>query len=221
MPSDQGWPTLAVEVLSYPNDEYIRWYRGITRVYIENPANRDTHSVGYQLAGVDRRIMEVDDMASVVIQELPSSLSQMAVFAKKVQTIIWRCMISIGGMLGCTPSQYDINRHFQYNCRVIVLGSPYWRGVLVELRGALVDSLVVEHEVDALLSLIFQADTDMQTPDMILRAPPPLGLGFFPFQSHNTSLEFSSSRAPPPPGTADSSTLHQFISQASSSDKEE
>ncbi|KAI5672158.1 hypothetical protein M9H77_12522 [Catharanthus roseus] len=32
-------PALAIEVLSYPSDEYIRWYRGITRVYIGNPAN--------------------------------------------------------------------------------------------------------------------------------------------------------------------------------------
>ncbi|KAI5659641.1 hypothetical protein M9H77_28434 [Catharanthus roseus] len=83
-------PALAVEVLSYPNDEYIRWYRGITRVYNGNPANCDTYSVGYQSAAVDRRMMEIDDMALVVIQEPPSSPSQMAVFAKKVQTIIRR-----------------------------------------------------------------------------------------------------------------------------------
>ncbi|KAI5659241.1 hypothetical protein M9H77_28034 [Catharanthus roseus] len=50
-------PALAIEVLSYPSDEYIRWYRGITRVYIGNPTNRDTRSVGYQPAGVDRRMM--------------------------------------------------------------------------------------------------------------------------------------------------------------------
>ncbi|KAI5662561.1 hypothetical protein M9H77_21884 [Catharanthus roseus] len=82
--------------------------RGITRVYIGNPANRDTHSHGYQPAGVDRRMMEVDYMALVAIQEPPSSPSQMAVVMKKVQTIIWQCMISIGGTLGCTPSQHDI-----------------------------------------------------------------------------------------------------------------
>ncbi|KAI5680330.1 hypothetical protein M9H77_01557 [Catharanthus roseus] len=57
MSSYQGWPTLAVEALSYPSDEYIRWYRGITRVYIGNPANRDTRSVGYQPARVDRWMM--------------------------------------------------------------------------------------------------------------------------------------------------------------------
>ncbi|KAI5673220.1 hypothetical protein M9H77_13584 [Catharanthus roseus] len=73
-------PSLAVEDLSYPNDEYIRWYRGITWVYIRNPANRDTRSIGYQPTRVDRRMMtsmlqEVDDMASVVIQEPHSSPS--------------------------------------------------------------------------------------------------------------------------------------------------
>ncbi|KAI5680724.1 hypothetical protein M9H77_01951 [Catharanthus roseus] len=104
-------PTVAAEALSYPSDEYIRWFRGITRVYIGNPANRDTRAHGYQPAGVDRRMM-VDDMTSVVIQKPSSSLSQMVVFAKKVQTIIWRCMVSIGGILGCTPSQHDIQQMF-------------------------------------------------------------------------------------------------------------
>ncbi|KAI5664080.1 hypothetical protein M9H77_23403 [Catharanthus roseus] len=72
------------EVLSYPSDEYIKWYRGIKRVYIDNSANRDTRSHGYQPAGVDRRMMEVNDMASVVIQQPPTDPSQMAVFAIKV-----------------------------------------------------------------------------------------------------------------------------------------
>ncbi|KAI5679294.1 hypothetical protein M9H77_10244 [Catharanthus roseus] len=103
---------LAAEVLSYPSDEYIRWYRGITRVYIGNPTNSDTHSHGYQPAGVDRRMMEVDDMAYVVIQEPPTDPSQMAMFAKKVQTIIRRCMVSIDSTLGCTPSQHDIQQTF-------------------------------------------------------------------------------------------------------------
>ncbi|KAI5668964.1 hypothetical protein M9H77_18817 [Catharanthus roseus] len=105
-------PTVAAEALSYPSDEYIRWYRGITRVYIGNPANRDTRSHGYQPAGVDRRMIEVDDMALVVIREPPSSPSQMAMVMKKVQTIIRRCMVSIRGTLGCTPSQHDIQQTF-------------------------------------------------------------------------------------------------------------
>ncbi|KAI5663422.1 hypothetical protein M9H77_22745 [Catharanthus roseus] len=75
---------LAVEVLSYSRDEYIIWYRDITRVYIRNPANRDTRTVGYQPTGVDKWIM----------------------------TIIRRCMVSIGGTLGCTPSQHDIQQTF-------------------------------------------------------------------------------------------------------------
>ncbi|KAI5670590.1 hypothetical protein M9H77_10954 [Catharanthus roseus] len=77
-------PAIALEALSFPSDEYIRWYRGITRVYIGNPANRDTRAHGYQPASVDRRMMEVDDMASVEIREPPSSPSQMAAVMKKV-----------------------------------------------------------------------------------------------------------------------------------------
>ncbi|KAI5655154.1 hypothetical protein M9H77_32341 [Catharanthus roseus] len=55
-----------------------------------------------------------------------------------------------------------------------------------------------------------------------LCVPPPPDLGFAPFQSlDGTSLGFSSFHAPLPPGTAGSSTPHQPISQASSSDEEE
>ncbi|KAI5672322.1 hypothetical protein M9H77_12686 [Catharanthus roseus] len=82
-----------VEALSYPSDEYIKWYRGITRVYIGSLANRDTRAHGYQPASVDRRMMtsmlqEVDDMASVAIREPPSSPSQIVAVMKKMQTII-------------------------------------------------------------------------------------------------------------------------------------
>ncbi|KAI5680783.1 hypothetical protein M9H77_02010 [Catharanthus roseus] len=89
-------PVLAIEVLSYPMEKYIRWFRDITLVYIRNPANRDTRMVGYQPSGVDTRMMEVNDMDSGLIQETPSSSSQIARFAKKVQIIIRRCMVSIG-----------------------------------------------------------------------------------------------------------------------------
>ncbi|KAI5676787.1 hypothetical protein M9H77_07737 [Catharanthus roseus] len=41
-----------------------------------------------------------------------SSPSQIAAVMKKVQTIIQRCMVSIGGTLGCTPSQHDIPATF-------------------------------------------------------------------------------------------------------------
>ncbi|KAI5658858.1 hypothetical protein M9H77_27651 [Catharanthus roseus] len=48
---------LVLENLSSPGKGYIRWYQDITRVYIGHPANRDTRTVGYQPAGVDRRMM--------------------------------------------------------------------------------------------------------------------------------------------------------------------
>ncbi|KAI5666613.1 hypothetical protein M9H77_16466 [Catharanthus roseus] len=52
--------------------------------------------------------------------------------------------------------------------------------------------------------------------------PPLPCLGFASFQApHSTSFGFFGFRAPPPPGTTGSSTPHQPISQASSSDEEE
>ncbi|KAI5648153.1 hypothetical protein M9H77_34158 [Catharanthus roseus] len=66
---------------------------------------------------MDRQMMtsmlqEVNDMTSVVIHEPPLSPSQMAVFAKKMQTIIRRFMVFIGCTLGCTLSQHDIQQTF-------------------------------------------------------------------------------------------------------------
>ncbi|KAI5678780.1 hypothetical protein M9H77_09730 [Catharanthus roseus] len=57
-------------------------------------ANRGTRTVGYQSARVDRRMMDVDDMATGMIEGPPSSPTQIASFAKKVHTIIRRCMPS-------------------------------------------------------------------------------------------------------------------------------
>ncbi|KAI5654757.1 hypothetical protein M9H77_31944 [Catharanthus roseus] len=51
-------------------------------------------------------------MATRVIQAPLSSLTHIASFAKKVQIIIQRCMVSIDGTLGCTPSQHDIQQTF-------------------------------------------------------------------------------------------------------------
>ncbi|KAI5672591.1 hypothetical protein M9H77_12955 [Catharanthus roseus] len=58
------------------------------------------------------RAEEVDDMTLGVIQEPPSSPSQIASLAKNVQTIIRRCMVSVGSTLGYTPSQHDIQQTF-------------------------------------------------------------------------------------------------------------
>ncbi|KAI5677283.1 hypothetical protein M9H77_08233 [Catharanthus roseus] len=101
-------PAVAAEVLLYPSDEYIKWYRGITRIYIGNPANHDTRAHGYQPAGVDRwMMMMVDDIASVAIREPPLSPSQMAAVMKKVQTIIRRCMATFP----VQPSRHRLREH--------------------------------------------------------------------------------------------------------------
>ncbi|KAI5681171.1 hypothetical protein M9H77_02398 [Catharanthus roseus] len=67
---------------------------------------------GTALAVETSMLHEVDGMASVVMQEPLLSPSQMAIFAKKVQTIIRRCMVSIGSTSGCTPSHHDIQQIF-------------------------------------------------------------------------------------------------------------
>ncbi|KAI5681529.1 hypothetical protein M9H77_02757 [Catharanthus roseus] len=91
----------------------VAWYRDITRVYIGNPARCDTRTSGYQPVGVDRQMMtcmlqEVDDMTTWVLEGPPSSLTQYTSVMRKVQTIICRCMVSIGSTLDVTSSQHDI-----------------------------------------------------------------------------------------------------------------
>ncbi|KAI5678496.1 hypothetical protein M9H77_09446 [Catharanthus roseus] len=66
-------------------------YRDITRVYIGNPTNRDTQTIGYQSAGTSM-LHEIDDMATGIL--------------------ICRCMVSIGGTLDYAPSQHDIQQTF-------------------------------------------------------------------------------------------------------------
>ncbi|KAI5675966.1 hypothetical protein M9H77_06916 [Catharanthus roseus] len=80
----------------------------ITRVYIGNPARRSTWTYGYQPAGVDRRMVKVDDITTGVLEGPLSSPTRYTSVIRKVQTIICRCIVSIGGMLGCTPSEHDI-----------------------------------------------------------------------------------------------------------------
>ncbi|KAI5649680.1 hypothetical protein M9H77_35685 [Catharanthus roseus] len=218
-----------LEVLSYPNDEYIRWYRGITRVYIGNQANRDTHSVGYQPAGVDRRNMtsmlqEVDDIVSVVIQEPSSSPSYMAIFAKKVQTIIRRC-ISKRWMPPVPPfpsrPRYADPGHVEMErgegSRQVERGEGSGGG------HPLVDPFDNPNlDIPSFSLGLTQPFQSLPGGSGTLRAPPLPGLGFSLFQSPaGTSLRFSSFCAPPPPSTVGSSTPHQPISQASSSDDEE
>ncbi|KAI5681801.1 hypothetical protein M9H77_03029 [Catharanthus roseus] len=190
-------PTVAAEALSYLSDEYIRWYRGITWVYIGNPANRDTCAHGYQPVDVDRRMM-VDDMASMVIREPPSSLSQMAVVMKKVQTIIRRYMVSIGGTLGCTPSQHDIQQTFPMQL------SRHRPRKHVPDRGA--------HGV--------KRGARRHPGHGAGGGHPPVPPAPERHEHVNPGHAFRV-LAPPPPGTFGSSTLYQPISQASLSEEEE
>ncbi|KAI5664045.1 hypothetical protein M9H77_23368 [Catharanthus roseus] len=162
-------------------------------------------------------------MASVVIQEPYLSPSQMTIFAKKVQTIIRRCMVSIGSTLGSTPSHHDIQQKFlvQSTC-------PRPRE-LVELRGALVDCLVAGH-VEAGLLLLLTLIVDMQ-PQVVEERwgrdledlPHPPGIGSSSFQAPLAQRTVSSSfqAPPPPPYTVGSSTQHMPISTAYSSESDE
>ncbi|KAI5672979.1 hypothetical protein M9H77_13343 [Catharanthus roseus] len=220
-------PVLAVEVLSYPSDKYIRWYWGITRVYISNPANCDTCSVGYQPAGVDKQIMtpmlqEVDDMASVVIQEPLSSPSQMVTFPVQ-------------------PSRRRLGEHvLDWGTRGVKRGARRQPG-----RGAgggrptippfpgrheHVDPGHVEVErgegsgggqpttdpfdspnlgIPSFSLGLMPPSQSLPSGSGTLQMPPPPGLGFAPFQSpHPTSFRFSGFRAHPNPGTTGLSTPH-------------
>ncbi|KAI5677024.1 hypothetical protein M9H77_07974 [Catharanthus roseus] len=109
-------------------------------------------------------LQEVDDMTTRVLEGPPPSLTQHASVMRRVQTIICRCMISIGGTLGCTPSQHYIQRTFI----VQPLRRRPWEPVLErDARGvkrSAVDCLVVGPMED--LSLYIRVGEDMQTQDM-------------------------------------------------------
>ncbi|KAI5675437.1 hypothetical protein M9H77_06387 [Catharanthus roseus] len=138
-------------------------------------------------------------MASVVLQEPPSSPSHMAILAKKMQTIILRCM------------------------RTRTLRS--WRRVCERSRGRGLGDLGSSYQVEPFDSL----DIDMpsfslgltqptQSHPPISYTPAPPSLGFSSFQSpHPPSIGSSSFQVPPPPHAVGSSTPHMPISIASSS----
>ncbi|KAI5657118.1 hypothetical protein M9H77_25911 [Catharanthus roseus] len=200
---------VAAEALSYPSDEYIRWYRGITRVYIGNPVNRDTHSHGYQPTSM---FQEMDDMTSVVIQEPPSSLSQMAVFAKKVQTIIHRGARrhlgrGAGGGRPPVPPAPERHEHVDPDHVEVEKGEGSRSG---QPTVDLFDSPNLDMPSFSLgLTPVSQS---LPSGFGTSQTPPLPSLGFPSFQApHSTSYVFSTG----------SSTPHQPISQASSSDKEE
>ncbi|KAI5649686.1 hypothetical protein M9H77_35691 [Catharanthus roseus] len=163
--------------------------------------------------GVDRRMItsmlqEVDDMASVVIQEPPSSPSQMAVFAKKMQTIIRRCMVSIGGGGHLpVPSAPERHEHVYPNHVEVERG-----------EGSGSEQPTVDPFDNPNLDIpsfslgLTPASQSLHSGSGTSQMPPLSGLGFASFQApHSTSYGF----------LAGSSTSHQPISQASSPDEEE
>ncbi|KAI5668312.1 hypothetical protein M9H77_18165 [Catharanthus roseus] len=90
---------------------YIRGYRDMTRVYINNLARCDTQTYGSQPAIVDRRMMtsmpqEVNDMTMGVLEGPSSSPTRYTNVIRKVQTIICQCMVFIRVQLSrCRPRE--------------------------------------------------------------------------------------------------------------------
>ncbi|KAI5673390.1 hypothetical protein M9H77_13754 [Catharanthus roseus] len=124
------------------------------------------------------------------------------------------------------------SRRSLFNCCIAVPGSTYRNGVLVEVRGALVDSLVKHEYVEPGHVEVERGEGSgggqltvdpFDNPNLDI---PSFSLGLTPASPslptpHSTSFGFSGFRAPPPPGTSDSSTPHRLISQASPSNEEE
>ncbi|KAI5655531.1 hypothetical protein M9H77_32718 [Catharanthus roseus] len=150
----------------------------------------------------------VDDMASVVIQEPPSSPSQMALFAKKVQTIIRRCM----------PSHHCPREHVaDRSARGVKSGARRRPGRRAGGGCPPVAPAPKRHDhVEVERGEESGSGQPPSLPSGSGTSQTPLlpGLGFASFQApHSTSYGFFGFWAPPPPGTADSSTPHQPISQ--------
>ncbi|KAI5653635.1 hypothetical protein M9H77_30822 [Catharanthus roseus] len=137
-----------------------------------------------------------------------------ASFAKKVQTIIRRCMVSIGGTLGCTPSQHDFQQTFPVQPSRRHPREPVPdRGARGVKRGARrlpggFWSYQSRHPSGLGFSS-FQGPPPPSTGSSSFQVPPPPG-------TRSSSFE-----APPPPGMVSSSTPHMPISTPSSSDSDE
>ncbi|KAI5664480.1 hypothetical protein M9H77_23803 [Catharanthus roseus] len=174
-------------------------------------------------------LQEVDDMTSMVMQEPPSSPTQMAVFVKKVQTIIRRCIASIG----VQPSRRRPRKHVpDWGARGVKRGTRRQPG-----RGAgggrppvlpfpgrheHVDPGHIEVErgegsgggqptidpfdspnigIPSFSLGLTPPSQSLPSGSGTLQMLPPPGLGFSPFQSpHPTSFGVSGFRAPCPPG---------------------
>ncbi|KAI5656652.1 hypothetical protein M9H77_25445 [Catharanthus roseus] len=177
---------------------------------------------------------EVDDMATEVIQGPPSSSTQIASFAKKVQTIIRGCMLShllprepvsdLGArgvkrgarrLLGCRArggcTPVPPHQGWMRTCRLRT-----WRRESPNLDFPTFNLGLTPPAQSHPGGLgISYAPPPSGILGSSIQAPPPPGLGFSSFQAPlPLSIE-------PPPGTVGSSTLHMPISYASSSDSDE
>ncbi|KAI5658662.1 hypothetical protein M9H77_27455 [Catharanthus roseus] len=123
----------------------------------------------------------------------------------------WRLHIRDSPVLAVEDLSSPRDEHLQYSHRVIVPESPYQIGVIVGLRGMLVDCQVAGHVEDGLLPLLTWVGEDIQTSDVEERwvrdlSPHPSDLGFSSFQGPPPpGTESSSFQAPPPPGIGSSS----------------
>ncbi|KAI5655428.1 hypothetical protein M9H77_32615 [Catharanthus roseus] len=169
------------------------------------------------------------EIQQIVIPGPPSSPAHVASFAKKVQTIIRRLkrgarrLLGHGARGGRPPLPPFLGRHKHADP-----GHEVERGEGSGRRG----HVGASHPIDPFnspdlyrpsfsLSLTLPSQS-LPGGSETLHAPSPPGLGFAPFKSpHHTSLGFLSFHAPLTPDTTDSSTSHQPISHASSSDEEE
>ncbi|KAI5672097.1 hypothetical protein M9H77_12461 [Catharanthus roseus] len=219
-------PAAAVEALLYPSDEYIRWYKGITRVYIGNPANRDTRAhdgCGYEKSVDDHLAMH--GLHRGTLGCTPSQHHIQATFPvqpsrrRPQEHVLDRGARGVKKGAGRPPVPPAPQRqeHVDPGPTVVERGEGSGRGQQY------VDPFDSPHLDMASYSLGLMPDPQsLPSGSGMSQMPPAPSLGFAAFQSpYSSAYGFLGVRAPPPPGIAGSSTPHQLISQASSSDEEE
>ncbi|KAI5671546.1 hypothetical protein M9H77_11910 [Catharanthus roseus] len=161
------------------------------RVYIGNPANRDTRTIGYQPAG------EVDDMVIGVLERPLSSPTQFVSFAKKVQTIISSHRVVI------PESPY----------RSVVLVELRWALIDCSVAGHVEDALLP-------LLIWADEDMQTSDVEERQSHPGGLGTSYTPPRTSSSGYS-GSFQAPPPLSTTGSSTTYMPLSYAFSSDSNE
>ncbi|KAI5664910.1 hypothetical protein M9H77_24233 [Catharanthus roseus] len=208
---------VAAEALSYPSDEYIRWYRGITRVYIVNPANRDTCGHGYQPAGMDRRMMVTAFISFTDgrgYEESTDDYQEVYGHHRRARRYPGR---GAGG--GCPPVPPAPERHEHVDPDHVVVergeGSGSGQPTVDPFDSPNLDMPSFS------LGLTLEPQS-LPNGSGTSQLPPAPDLGTASFQSpRSTSYGFSGFWAHLSPGTSGSSMPHQPILQASSSEEEE